>query len=568
MAPAFSHQVTGFGIQHNNGAHLATDRPCPKARCDVNSFESAFQVSAPTRTISSTVKPTDVEAMMDRYQYTPETRDIIRNEKLLPAGMLSRVQAQYPQHSGLLENTPFMFDERAKYSGLRGFRDVVAVLEKNGIDIGFIQERELFIEIYRFLATRHVLNAINWQEFATDSLFQLVFPQPGMLAPGLVQSYISSPGEAERKAIVDDYITEHTNPHDGNQLLNKPWFENETGELEFVEGSQHKYPQCQLIFDKTTQNCFAFCTYCFRHAQVRGDEDMFLQKDILQVHNYLRQHTEITDMLITGGDGGYIPVNRLEQYMLPVTEDPSLLHIRTVRLASRALSYSPEMILSPKYDAMLALFQKLVDNGIQVAWMAHFSTPREFLNPSTIAAIRRLQAHGVTIRSQSPIMKHISLFLDDDGNVDVDRSAQNWIDLGNLMATMQISFHSMYCARPTGEHHYFTASLADIDKVASKIHRSLASINRPSRYISMTSSAGKISLLGTTTVGGEKAFALKFTEGRNMEWMDKVFLAKYDEEENTVDLLQPFDTPDFFFRDEQQEIEGALKDALLQRMNK
>jgi lysine 2,3-aminomutase len=220
------------------------------------------------------------------------------------------------------------------------------------------------------------------------------------------------------------------------------------------------------------------------------------------------------------------------------------------------------MILSPGYDRMLELFDMLHDNGVQLAWMAHFSTPRELLNPSTIAAIRRLQRHGVVVRSQSPMMNHISLFTDETGKVDVDRSAQNWIDLGNLLATMHIGFHSMYCARPTGEHHYFTAPLADMNRVASKIHRSLSSINRPSRYISMTSSAGKISVLGEVEVNGEKAFALKFTEGRNMEWMDRVFLARYDEKENTVDMLQPFEGEEFFYREELKQIENDLAQAL------
>jgi hypothetical protein len=166
------------------------------------------------------------------------------------------------------------------------------------------------------------------------------------------------------------------------------------------------------------------------------------------------------------------------------------------------------------------------------------------------------------VRSQSPIMNHISLFTDEHGEVDVDRSAQNWIDLALIFATMKIGFHSIYCARPTGEHHYFTAPLAGVEKVFNKVYRSLASINRPSRHLSMTSSAGKISIMGTADVNGEKVFALKFTEGRNMEWLDKVFLAKYDLKQNTVDLLEPLDTPEFFFRDELRQIEGKLTDSL------
>jgi L-lysine 2,3-aminomutase len=193
--------------------------------------------------------------------------------------------------------------------------------------------------------------------------------------------------------------------------------------------------------------------------------------------------------------------------------------------------------------------------------MSHFSTPREILNPATIAAIRRLQSHGAVIRSQSPIMNHVSLFMDENGKTDVDRTAQNWIDLGNLLAMLSIGFHSIYCARPTGEHHYFTAPLADLDRVFRKIYRSLASINRPSRHLSMTSSAGKISVIGTAEVHGEKAFALAFTEARNMEWMDRVFLARFDESQNTIARLQPFDTARFFFEDELAEIEKSLEDA-------
>lgn len=510
------------------------------------------------------VSASDVADMMDVYHYSDETRKIIKEENLLPTGLLSRLQASYPQHSGLVDKETHMFTDKDQYTGLSGFREVVKILEANSIDIGAIEERELFVEVYRFLATKHSLNSIDWTNFYEDSVFQLVMPQPNMINKTTVAEYLGS-SVAEKKIIVSDY-QEKTSPHDGNQQLNKPWFENDQGETEFLDGSQHKYPQCQLIFDKTTQNCFSFCTYCFRHAQVRGDEDMFIQKEIDQIHRYLKIHTEVTDMLITGGDGGYMPASRLEQYVTPLMEDRDLLHIKTVRLATRVLTFQPEMILSHKYDKMLAVFDKLHENGIQLAWMAHFSTPRELLNPTTIAAIRRLQRHGVVIRSQSPMMNHISLFEHEDGSIDIDRSAQNWIDLSNILGTMLISFHSMYCARPTGEHHYFTAPLSDVSKIFDKIYRELPSINRPSRHLSMTTSAGKISIMGECEVGGERAFALMFTEGRNMKWMDKVFLAKYDESTNDVKLLKPFDTVKFFFEDELATIEHDLAEALNNRL--
>jgi len=507
--------------------------------------------------VTDTVTASDVLKMMDRYGYPAETRDIIQSERLLPAGVLSRLQATYPQHSGLLESRPFLFNDRAQYSGIEGFREVIQILAKNGIRIGDLPERELFVEVYRFKASRHILNTINWNNYEQDSMYRLVFPQPGVMRKKVTEPYFAAKTDQQRQQVIADYMAE-TNPHDGHQLLNKPWLEKEDGGIEILEGSQHKYPACQLVFDKTTQNCFAFCTYCFRHAQVRGDDDMFIQEDIAQIHKYLRVHPEVTDILITGGDAGYLPADRMRQYVMPIIEDPQLLHVRTVRIGSRMLTFQPEFILSHKYDEMLELFDTMRDNGVQFCWMAHLSTPRELLNPSILVAIRRLQDHGVVVRSQSPITNHVSLFMDKNGVVDVDRSAQNWIDLAHVLAALSIRFHSMYCARHTGEHHYYTAPLADIDKVFSKVFRSLASLHRPSRYITMTTSAGKLSLLGTAEVKGEKVFALKFNESRNMAWMDKVILAKYDPKETRVDKLVPFDTQKFFFEDELKEIEDKL----------
>lgn len=511
------------------------------------------------------VREADIQRMMERYRYADDVRRNIEKENLLPAGLLSRLHACYPQHSGIMESDPFLFTGKERYAGLKGFREIVGILGEKGIDIGHLEERELFIDVYRFLATKHVLNKINWNAFEKDPLFQLVFPQPGMIKGQVVKDYLAAGSVEEKKRIVKEY-QKMTNPHDGKQLLNKPWYVNRDGELEVLMGSQHKYPPCHLVFDKTSQNCFTFCTYCFRHAQVRGDEDMFVQEDIGQVVDYLKLHKEVSDVLITGGDAGYITYERLEAYVLPFIEDPDLLHIKTLRMGSRALTYHPEMFLSDAYNPFLALFRKLVDHGVQVVWMSHFSTPREVLNPSAVAAIRRLKAHGVAIKSQSPVMNHISLFPDENGQIDIDRSAQNWIDLGNVLAMLSVGFHSMYCARPTGEHHYFTAPLADISKVFNKVYRTLASINRPSRYITMTSSAGKVSMLGSMEVKGEKVFVLKFNEGRNMEWIDEVYLAHYDGQENTIENLRPYGADKYFYEDELAEIEQKLEEALKKRM--
>jgi len=509
----------------------------------------------------------DLKNDFERYHCSEESISIIEKENLLPIGLLKRLHSCYPLHSGFFRTDAAYFADKTYYSGLSGFREIIQTLKENGIDIGNIEEREFFIEVYRFLATKHALNSINWSNYENDSMYFLIFPQPDMIPAHEVKKYLDASTDEERRIVVEEY-QKKTNPHDGKQKLNKPWFLNDEGHLEILQGCQHKYPPVKLIFDKTTQNCFSFCTYCFRHAQVRGDEDMFVQHDVSQVHQYLKKHKEISDILITGGDGGFISYERIAEYVNPIMEDPELIHIKTIRFGSRAITFHPGLILTEKYTKILELWKKVIDSGIQVVWVAHLSTPRDILNPGTVAAVRRLRSYGITIKSQSPIMNHISLFKDENGKVDIDKSAQNWIDLGNILAMLGIGFHSMYCARPTGEHHYFTAPLADISKIFNKIYKELASINRPSRYITMTSSSGKISLLGTAFINGEKVYALKFNEARNMDWMDRVYFAKYDENENTIEKLKPFDSEKHFYEDELIQIESKLEDALIKELNK
>ena len=153
------------------------------------SSDPRFDLADPAEgTIASTITLADVEGMMERHGYSPETRQIIATENLLPAGLLSRLHATYPQHSGLLEREKMLFSER-EYSGLKGFRRVVAILAENGIHLGDLTERELFVEVYRFKATRHALNSVNWQDYERDSMYQLMFPQPGMMRKDLLDRY-------------------------------------------------------------------------------------------------------------------------------------------------------------------------------------------------------------------------------------------------------------------------------------------------------------------------------------------------------------------------------------------
>ncbi len=153
-----------------------------------------------------------VKKLMDIHGLSDEAKNIIESENLLPTTLLSRLHNNFPQHSMLIPKSKAMFsDAKNNYSGLSGFRMVCEILEENGIELSHIKEREFFLEVYAFLATKHILSTIDWDNYQTDQIFQLIFPQPGMIDPKVVDEYINITDELERKQMVVKY-RDKTNP--------------------------------------------------------------------------------------------------------------------------------------------------------------------------------------------------------------------------------------------------------------------------------------------------------------------------------------------------------------------
>ena len=69
-------------------------------------------------------QPLDLEAILARHGYSEETRRMIQQENLLPAGLLNRLQAAYPQYSALADTSPQLFTDHESYTGLKGLRPV------------------------------------------------------------------------------------------------------------------------------------------------------------------------------------------------------------------------------------------------------------------------------------------------------------------------------------------------------------------------------------------------------------------------------------------------------------
>ena len=112
----------------------------------------------------------------------------------------------------------------------------------------------------------------------------------------------------------------------------------------------------------------------------------------------------------------------------------------------------------------------------------------------------------------------------------------------------------MFVVRDTGAQHYFGVSLVKAYEIFSKAYSQISGLGRTVRGPSMSATPGKIHVVGTSEINGEKVIVLKFLQGRNPKWVQSTFFAKYDENAIWIDDLKPYSGEKFFFEEEMNTI--------------
>ena len=150
-------------------------------------IQETFSTTSESKTIVK-IQDSDVSILMEQHGLNEDIKSTILKENLCPTTLLSRLHNSFPQHSILKPRTEAIFSNaKNKYTGLPGFRMICDILKSHGIVLSDLKERELFVEVYAFLATKHILNTIDWSNYQTDPVFQLIFPQPNMIEKNIHQ---------------------------------------------------------------------------------------------------------------------------------------------------------------------------------------------------------------------------------------------------------------------------------------------------------------------------------------------------------------------------------------------
>lgn len=379
---------------------------------------------------------------------------------------------------------------------------------------------------------------IDWTRVPDDPIFQLVFPQREMLEPEAFSRMATLlRGEASRTQIktLATELRGDLNPHPAGQMeLNVPALDDET-----IDGLQHKYRETVLFFPSQGQVCHSYCTFCFRWAQFVGDKELrFALGEAETLHRYLREHREVTDLLVTGGDPMVMKTHHLEGYLSALTT-PEFDHIQTIRIGTKALTFWPYRFVSDAdSDQLLRLLEKLVRAGKHVALMAHYNHWRELETPIAREAIRRVRDTGAVIRSQGPLLRHIN------------DNADDWARMWRTQVRLGIVPYYMFVERDTGARRYFEVPLVRAWQIYREAMQQLSGLGRTARGPSMSANPGKVEIQGVTEIHGEKLFVLRMIQGRNPDWVQRPFFARYDEQATWLDQLTPaFGEEKFFFEE-------------------
>ncbi len=161
-----------------------------------------------------------------------------------------------------------------------------------------------------------------------------------------------------------------------------------------VPGLLHKYRGRALL--TLTGACAIHCRYCFRRHFPYAAANPLSGK-LSRALGYLAAHSEISELILSGGDPLTLPDSRLEAI---TRELAGIAHLRTLRLHTRLPIVLPERV-----DGRLLAW--LGEQPQRVVMVVHCNHPNE-IDTSVVTALRQLTQTGALLLNQSVLLKGVN----------------------------------------------------------------------------------------------------------------------------------------------------------------
>ena len=322
-------------------------------------------------------------------------------------------------------------------------------------------------EIFAFRANDYYLSLIDWDDPA-DPIRRLVIPTPEELAPW---------GRLD--------------PSSEHRYTRAP-------------GLQHKYRETALLL--VSDLCGGLCRYCFRKRLFIGDARE-VNKDISGGLAYIRDHPEITNVLLTGGDPLVLDTGRLREILAALRE---IEHVRIIRIGTKMPAYDPCRIINDP-DLVDAIREHSPDER-RIYVMAQFNHPRE-LTDAACRAVALLQDAGAVVMNQTPLIRGIN----DDPAV-----------LSRLLGRLSfigVNPYYVFQCRPTTGNRPFAIPVEESYRIFEQARATCSGLSKQARFV-ISHATGKIEVVGRT---GEFTF-FKYNQAADPEDIGRFMVYKSNPE--------------------------------------
>ncbi len=235
-----------------------------------------------------------------------------------------------------------------------------------------------------------------------------------------------------------------------------------------VPNITHRYPDRALFL--TTSQCGMYCRFCTRKRKV-GNSDKISMKELESAFKYLEKHTEIRDVIMSGGDPLMLTDVMLEKILKRLRQIP---HIEIIRIGSKMPCVLPHRI-TPKLVEMIKKYHPIYVN-------THFNHPWE-ITPESTKACEMLVNAGIPVNNQAVLMKGVN----DDAEV--------MRELFTKLLKIRVRPYYLYMADETRGANHFRTSLDKGLEIMQKLRGYTSGLAIPHFVIDAPGGGGKIPIL-------------------------------------------------------------------------
>lgn len=264
-----------------------------------------------------------------------------------------------------------------------------------------------------------------------------------------------------------------------------------------VQGMQHKYSQTALIL--STNQCAMYCRHCFRKRLV-GLSSEEIASHLPEMRDYVSSHTEINNVLISGGDAFLNSNEVIERYLktfMPIE------NIEFIRFGTRTPVSFPYRITE---DEELLRILERYGRDKSIIIVTQFNHPKE-ISEEAVKAVKLLLSAGCMVRNQTVLLKGVN------DSSDVLSTLMN-----KLVSTGVMPYYIFQCRPVEGVKNQFQVPLVKGVSIVDEGKSRMSGPAKAIRYV-MSHPRGKIEILGR--VGDELLF--KFHQAKYKEDEARIF---------------------------------------------